>query len=90
MINFPVKFDPMFMKDYKELLVNLAQETITEVQEGFTLKEYMNKKEAAEYIGISFNTLRKLEREGLQVINAGGVLLIKRTDIDDFLEERKK
>lgn len=90
MINLPVKLDPEFTNSYKQLLTGLAQETIEEVKQGIYVKEYMNKKEAAEYIGISFNTLKKLEKEGLGVIDAGGVQLIRKKDIDLFLEERKK
>lgn len=90
MLNIPLKLDSEFLGEYKLLLINLAKETIEEVKSGYSQKEYMNKKEAAEYIGISFNTLKKFEREGLKIINVDGVQLIKRNDIDEFLDARKK
>lgn len=52
-------------------------------------KPYMNKKEAAEYIGVSFNTFRKFERMGLPIIEVDGTLLVKKEDIDVFLEKNK-
>lgn len=49
----------------------------------------MNKKEAAQYIGISFNTFQRLERMGLPVIDVDGIKLVKKEDIDSFLENYK-
>lgn len=90
MINLPLRLDSEFLGEYKALLTDLAKQTIEEVKQGYSQKEYMNKKEAGEYIGISFNTLKKFEKEGLEVINVSGIQLIKRIDIDKFLAERKK
>lgn len=49
-------------------------------------KMYMNKKEACEYIGVSFNTLKKFIEEGLRVVEVAGIEMIRKVDIDDFFE----
>ncbi|MCK1975704.1 helix-turn-helix domain-containing protein [Jeotgalicoccus huakuii] len=49
-------------------------------------KLYMNKKEACEYVGVSFNTLKKFIDEGLRVVEVAGIEMIRKVDIDDFFE----
>lgn len=49
-------------------------------------KMYMNKKEACEYIGISFNTLKKFIDEGLRVVEVAGIEMIRKVDVDEFFE----
>lgn len=52
--------------------------------------EYMNLKESAKYIGVSFNTLKKLIREeGLSVIMVGGLKRMSKKDIDAFMDVHK-
>lgn len=88
MLKFPVEVDSKFINEYKLLLTDLVKETIEEVRQGYSHKEYMNKKEASEYIGISFNTLKKFEKDGLPVINVSGLQMIRKNDIDKFLKDR--
>lgn len=49
-------------------------------------KMYMNKKEACEYIGVSFNTLKKFIDEGLRVVEVAGIEMIRKVDVDEFFE----
>ncbi|TDM17086.1 helix-turn-helix domain-containing protein [Macrococcoides caseolyticum] len=57
---------------------------------GNSFKNYMNKKEAAEYIGISYQTLKKFIGEGLPVVEVSGVQMIRKIDIDEFMESNRK
>ncbi|MFJ7890746.1 helix-turn-helix domain-containing protein [Lysinibacillus xylanilyticus] len=56
----------------------------------YNQKLYMNKKEASQYIGVSFNTLQKFIDKGMPVIEVDGVKLISKRDIDEFLEKKKQ
>jgi len=53
-------------------------------------KPYMNKKEAAKYLSISYNTLQKFIANGLPVIEVDNVKLLSKKDIDSFLEKYKQ
>lgn len=86
----------------KQIPLIISNETIVAIQDavnqaiveatndsGFNSKKqkmYMNKKEACEYIGISFNTLKKFIDEGLRVVEVAGIEMIRKVDIDDFFE----
>lgn len=52
-----------------------------------SVKVYMNKKEACEYIGVSFNTLKKFIDEGLRVVEVAGIEMIRKVDVDEFFEK---
>ena len=53
-------------------------------------KRYLNKKEAATYCGISYNTLQKFIHIGLKVVMIDSLVRIDRYDIDDFFQHYKK
>lgn len=53
-------------------------------------KRYLNKKEAATYCGISYNTLQKFIHGGLKVVRIDSLVRIDRHDIDDFFDHNKK
>lgn len=55
-----------------------------------TAKRYLNKKEAAEYCGVSYNTLQKFIHSGLKVVMIDSLVRIDRYDIDDFFQHYKK
>ncbi|MEY2369575.1 hypothetical protein [Lysinibacillus capsici] len=86
----PLKLEETTIKGFEEMLVQIANKTIEEVKQNTFVKPYMNKKQAAEYIGISFNTLKKFEEEGLPIIEVAGVQMIRKADIDEFFESRRK
>lgn len=54
-----------------------------------TSGKYLNMKEATEYIGCSYNTLKHFIDNGLKVIVVGSVKRIARDDIDSFFEAHK-
>lgn len=86
----PIELSQTFIESYQSVFYNLAKESIEKAQEGFSQKQFMNKKEAAAYLGVSFNTFQKIEKMGLPIIEIDGVTLIKKQDIDEFLNDHKK
>lgn len=83
----PLRFDENTLKAVEEVFVKVAEKVKNDVIQGNHVKQYFNKKEAAEYLGVSFNTLKKFEKEGLPIVEVAGMQLIRRVDIDKFLEE---
>ncbi|KUF32516.1 hypothetical protein AK833_12860 [Lysinibacillus sp. F5] len=49
-------------------------------------KEWMSLKEAADYMGVSYNTLYKFRQMGLKVCEIERVKRVSRKEIDSFLE----
>lgn len=78
-----------FVEMYEQTLLNMVKDAFEKANNASTHKPYMNKKEAALYIGISFNTLQKFIEYGLPVIDVENVKLISKKDIDLFLEQNK-
>lgn len=89
MVMLPVQISKEFTEFYENLLFNLANEAVEKVKNGMLQKKYMNKKEAARYIGVSFNTFQKIEKLGLPIIEVDGIKLVSKQDIDEFLENHK-
>ncbi|MCM3382132.1 helix-turn-helix domain-containing protein [Shouchella rhizosphaerae] len=67
----------------------MAKKIVEKVQLDSEVKPYMNKKEAAQSIGVSFNTFQKLKKMGLPIIEIDGIRLVRKQDIDNFLEKHK-
>ncbi|PKE20633.1 hypothetical protein CW688_11440 [Macrococcoides caseolyticum] len=61
-----------------------------QIEEEKNIQVYMNKKQAAEYLGVSFNTLKKFVENGLPIIEVSGIQMIRKKDIDNFMESNKK
>ncbi|MGA4517222.1 helix-turn-helix domain-containing protein [Solibacillus silvestris] len=51
-----------------------------------TAKDWMSLTEAAEYVGVSFNTFKKYRELGLKVCEIDGIKRVSKTEIDNFLE----
>jgi len=49
-------------------------------------KEWMNIKEACNYIDVSFNTFMKYREMGLKVSEIGGIKRVSKAEIDNFLK----
>ncbi|WP_338450547.1 helix-turn-helix domain-containing protein [Niallia oryzisoli] len=86
----PLQLPKEFLESYQQLLLKLARDSFERAKEGSTFKPYMNKKEASNYIGVSFNTLQKFIESGLPVIEVENVKLLSKKDIDEFLESNKR
>ena len=70
--------------DLKSIMEVAMKEVFREYK--LTTKEWFSLKEAAEYIGVSVNTLSKYRKMGLKVFVNEGVSRISRKEIDRFLE----
>lgn len=71
-----------------ELLRTMMSEAIKDIVTEYKVasKEWFSLKEAAEYIGVSVNTLAKYRVMGLKVCVIEGVSRVSRKEIDSFLE----
>lgn len=50
---------------------------------------YLNKTQAKNYLGVSFNTLKRYEKEGLEFSMVGGKYFITKEALDEFVESQK-
>lgn len=71
-----------------ELLRTMMSEAIKEIVTEYKVasKEWFSLKEAAEYIGVSVNTLAKHREMGLKVCVIEGISRVSRKEINRFLE----
>ncbi|PKE07270.1 MULTISPECIES: helix-turn-helix domain-containing protein [Macrococcoides] len=86
----PLKLEESTLKVFEDILKNIANKTIQQIEEEKNIQVYMNKKQAAEYLGVSFNTLKKFVENGLPIIEVSGIQMIRKKDIDNFMESNKK
>ncbi|GEM_PF-6754948 len=74
-----------------ELLKMIMEGVISELAEDFKLnqKEWLSLNEAAEYIGVAPNTLKKMRVQGLPICEIEGtsVKRVSRTAIDQFMNK---
>lgn len=72
------------MVDLKSIMEAALKQVIQEHK--LVTKEWFSLKEAAEYIGVSNNTLAKYREMGLRVFVVEGVSRVSRKEINRFLE----
>ncbi|MFI3620506.1 helix-turn-helix domain-containing protein [Enterococcus avium] len=72
----------------------VVKEAINELEEKLVHKfyeeipEYMNYTQASEYVGVSVGTMRKfVSEDGLPIVRLEGVVRLRKTDIDSFLQK---
>lgn len=88
-LNLDVSED--FQKSFEAMLKDLAQNVLDEVAaDPLQKKEYLNKREACEFLGISFVTLQKLELMGLPVIRIENRMLISKETLKSFMKSLEK
>ncbi|QIH74995.1 hypothetical protein GTN31_01370 [Macrococcoides canis] len=86
----PLKLEETSLKLLEDIFKSIAENIIQQIEDEKNIQVYMNKKQAASYLGVSFNTLKKFIEEGLPVIDVSGIQMIRRQDIDNFLESKIK
>lgn len=75
----------------KRYIFEITKETIEEVRKSAGLdKPFLKQKYAAEYLGISVNTLKSLERQGLPSITIDGLKLYSKEEMNKFLLSKQK
>lgn len=69
----------------KEAMNELEEKLAYKFYEG--VPEYMNYTQASEYVGVSVGTMRKFVNEnGLPIVRLEGVVRLRKTDIDKFMQ----
>ncbi|ATD31323.1 hypothetical protein BHM04_09035 [Macrococcus sp. IME1552] len=90
-VQIPLTLGEETIKGIEKVIENMLLEVARNLDtNGNSIKSYMNKKEAAEYLGVSYQTLKKFIHCGLPVVDVSGVNMIRRVDIDEFMETNKK
>ena len=79
-----------FGDELKIMIRNAAAQAIEEaVKRETTGREWMEQKQACEWLGISFGTLQVWRKQGLKVAVVQGKTLLSKTEINRFLEEHQ-
>lgn len=69
-----------------EAMSELEEKLVYKFYEG--VPECMNYTQASEYVGVSVGTMRKFVSEnGLPIVRLEGVVRLRKTDIDSFLQK---
>lgn len=89
MVNLQIPIPDTFQDELKVMIRNAAAQAIEEaVKRETTGREWMEQKQACEWLGISFGTLQVWRKQGLKVAVVQGKTLLSKTEINRFLEER--
>lgn len=83
-IQISEEFNASFEAYLKETARNVIQEVMNNPIER---KQYLNKGEAAAYIGVSRTILEKLIHKGLPIVTIESKVLISKEEIHNFLKE---
>ena len=88
MANLQIPIPETFNDELKIMIRNAAAQAIEEaVKRETTGREWMEQKQACEWLGISFGTLQVWRKQGLRVAVVQGKTLLSKTEINRFLEE---
>lgn len=73
-------------EDLKKYIYMITKESITAAKEDAQLdRPFLKQRYMAEYLGISVNTLKKLERDGLPSITLDGLKLYSKEDVKEWI-----
>lgn len=72
--------------ELKQYIFNITSEGIAEARKAANLDQpFLKQKYAAQWIGISVNTLKKWEAQGMPVIIMDGLTLYSKKEINEWL-----
>lgn len=71
-----------FLTEFKDEIINAVSSKANNPQ-----KQLFTLKEAAEYLGVSYNTFQKFRYEGLKVFEFDGTKRVYKEEIDKFIEK---
>ncbi|KPN89523.1 MULTISPECIES: helix-turn-helix domain-containing protein [Lysinibacillus] len=79
----------MTEQEFKQYLEELKNEIITAITKQISKpeKQLLTIREAAEYLGVSYNTFQKFKCEGLKVFEIDGTKRIYKHELDKFIEK---
>jgi hypothetical protein len=90
MANLQIPIPDTFQDELKVMIRNAAAQAIEEaVKRETTGREWMEQKQACEWLGISFGTLQVWRKQGLKVAVVQGKTLLSKAEINRFLEEHQ-
>lgn len=90
MTNLQIPIPDTMQVELKDMIRNAAAQAIEEaVKRETTGREWMEQKQACEWIGISFGTLQVWRKQGLKVAVIMGKTLVSKQEVNRFLEEHQ-
>lgn len=91
MSNIQVTLSDEQSASLKQHIFNITKDSIEEAKRVAGLdKPFLKQNEMAKHLGISVNTLKKLERMGLKSITIDGLKLYSKEEASRFLLEHQK
>lgn len=90
MVNLQIPIPDTLQDELKTMIRNAAAQAIEEaVKRETTGREWMEQKQACEWLGISFGTLQGWRKRGLKVAVVQGKTLLSKTEVNRFLAEHQ-
>lgn len=90
MTNLQIPIPDTMQVELKDMIRNAAAQAIEEaVKRETTGREWMEQKQACEWLGISFGTLQVWRKQGLKVAVVMGKTLVSKQEVNRFLEEHQ-
>lgn len=83
--NISLEIPQQFENDLRQEMQAVALEAFKAVASRHTFAEYMKRKDAAQYLGISTGYLDQLTTKGLPTILLDGLKLYKRSSVDQWM-----
>lgn len=71
-----------YLDDLKNELLNYFEKNLAKQS-----KQLLTLKEAAEHLGVSYNTFQKFRYEGLKVFEIDGTKRVHKVELDKFIEQ---
>lgn len=87
--NISLEIPQQFENDLRQEMQAVALEAFKAVASRHTFAEYMKRKDAAQYLGISTGYLDQLTTKGLPTILLDGLKLYKRSSVDQWMLEHQ-
>ena len=80
---------PMNEQELKKYLDDFKAELIELIEQQLKMpkKQLLTIREAAEYLGVSYNTFQKLRYNGLKLFEVDGVKRVYKNDLDEFIKK---
>ncbi|MCT3192756.1 DNA-binding protein [Lacticaseibacillus rhamnosus] len=87
--NISLEVPQQFEKDLRQEMQAVALEAFKDVASKCSFAEYLKRKDAAQYLGISTGYLDQLTAKGLPTIMLDGLKLYKRSSVDQWMVDHQ-
>lgn len=71
-----------YLNDLKSELIELIEKHLSQTE-----KQLLTLRDAATYLGVSYNTLQKFRHNGLKFFEVDGVKRVYKNDLDQFIKK---